>query len=132
MKYLLTAFALTLSSGTAAADKVETGKIVWDAGIVATDGVYNSQIREIHLVFSPVERNTNGDVTHVGAPNTRRHILGNGRRNSTTFRDLDLPTGEYILHQVAFRDGYQSFCLLEKTQWSTGRLVKRSIWGNFN
>lgn len=115
MKLLLTAFAFTLASGAAVADSVETGTIVWDAGIVATDGASNRQIREIHLAFSSIERNANGDVIHVGEPNTRRHILGNGRRNSTTFRDLDLPTGEYILHQVAFRDGYQSFCLLEKT-----------------
>lgn len=115
MKYLLTALALTAVSGGAAADNIETGTVVWDAGIVSTDGVYNSQIDEIHLEFSRVEIDENGQVTHIGEPNTRRHILGNGRRNTTTFRNLNLQEGEYILKQVTFREDYQSFCLLEKT-----------------
>lgn len=115
MKYLLTVFAFILVSGPSTASDLETGTIVWDAGIVSKDGVYNSQINEIHLLFSPVERDANGEVTQIGEPYTRRHILGNGQRNATTFRDLDLPKGEYILDQVAFRETYQSFCLLEKT-----------------
>ena len=115
MKLLTATLATALLSTSAAAEDLDLGKLVWDAGIVSTDGKFNSQIDELHVSFSPIQRNAKGEVEHVGEPEIRRHLLGYGSINTTTFRDLDLPSGEYILSQVAYRADYQAFCLLEKT-----------------
>ena len=131
----ISSFALAVLSGAAGAETNSTGKIVWDAGIVATADSSHSrfnEVDEIHVAFSPVQRSKNGKVESVGKPITRRHMLGNGRRNSTTFRDLALPSGEYVLSQVGFREDYTAFCLMEKTLLVSVEAGKTQYLGQFH
>ena len=115
MKVLSLCLASCLLIGTAAADHKDTGKIVWDAGVVSDTQLSDSAIRQIEVSFTPVVRKEDGSLDIRGHSKTKVHQFGFPRGETATFRALDLPEGEYVLSGIAFREDYQSFCVLEKT-----------------
>lgn len=107
--------ALTITSA-AFADTPETGTIVWDAGIVMDQRASNSQINQLEMQFRSVQRSSDGSYKVGDSSYSARHLFGAARvSEGATFRTLELPAGEYVLSSISFREGYQSFCVLEKT-----------------
>ena len=116
MKRILAIFAGVVLAGAAMADTPETGTIVWDAGIEIEERGSNSQINQLGIEFTPVMRTASGELILSGQPVAKQHFFGTSRLSEkATFRELDLPAGQYVLSRVTFREGYQSFCVLEKT-----------------